>query len=351
MKILTKESRAWIVTIMGKNRGMFVGQAMDHTIREQLANARKVVIVSHIRPDGDAVGSALAFGNALREVGKEIQCVLQDGVAERYRYLPGAREVTSEVSLDYDYLIVVDSADSYRVGTVLDALPKPDLVVDHHKTHIDFGKIDYVEAESEATALLLTTKLPDWGLPVSKDTATCLMVGLLADTLGFRTNNTTPLALRTAADLMEKGVDLVHVYHQTLSMRSLSEIRYWGQGLTKLEMNEGVLSSTLTLDDRIIAGYPANDDADLINTLTIVPEALISVLFIEQENGGVKVSWRSVKGLDVSGIAAQFGGGGHASAAGADIKGELQEVKKLVLAETHHYVNSKGRSIQRNNGV
>jgi phosphoesterase RecJ-like protein len=134
-------------------------------------------------------------------------------------------------------------------------------------------------------------------------------------------------------------------------MRSLSEIRYWGQGLTKLEMNEGVLSSTLTLDDRIIAGYPANDDADLINTLTIVPEALISVLFIEQENGGVKVSWRSVKGLDVSGIAAQFGGGGHASAAGADIKGELQEVKKLVLAETHHYVNSKGRSIQRNNGV
>lgn len=330
---------------------MDASQELDQSIKQQLSNANKVVIVSHIRPDGDAVGSALAFGNALREAGKEVQCVLQDGIAERYRYLPGALEVTASVSLDYDYLIVVDSADSNRVGTVLDDLPMPDLVVDHHKTHSDFGKIDYVVPESEATALLLTTKLVDWGLEISKDTATCLMVGLLADTLGFRTNNTTPLALRTAADLMEKGADLVHVYHQTLSMRSLSEIRYWGQGLTKLELKDGVLSSSLTLDDRIIAGYPENDDADLINTLTVVPEALVSVLFIEQENEGVKVSWRSVKGLDVSGIAARFGGGGHASAAGADIKGKLEDIKKLVLAETHHYVNNEGRSLQRNNGV
>ena len=315
---------------------------LDQIITQQLANAQRVVIVSHIRPDGDAVGSMLGFGNALREAGKEVQCVLQDGVAERYRYMPGASDVETQIGLNYDYLIVVDSADSYRVGTVLDDLPKPDLVVDHHKTHIDFGNIDYVEPDSEATALLLTTKLPDWGLDVSKDTATCLMVGLLADTLGFRTNNTTPLALRTAADLMEKGVDLVQVYHQTLSTRSLSEIRYWGQGLIKLEMNDGVLSSTLTLDDRIIAGYPENDDADLINTLTVVPEALVSVLFIEQENDGVKVSWRSVKGLDVSAIAAHFGGGGHASAAGADIPGGLEEIKQVVLAETHHYVNSRG---------
>ncbi len=318
--------------------------AIDKIIAEQLANAKKIVIVSHIRPDGDAVGSALGFANALRESGKTVQVVLQDGVADRYKYLPGAEEVSAEVTLDYDYLIVVDSADKHRVGHVLDSLPGPDLVVDHHKTHIDFGEIDYVEPESEATALILSDKLPDWSLSVSKDTATCLMVGLLADTLGFRTNNTTPKALRTAADLMEKGVDLVTVYNQTLSMRSLAEIRYWGQGLTKLEFNEGVLSSTLTLDDRIVAGYPENDDADLINTLTVVPEALISVLFIEQENGGVKVSWRSVNGLDVSEIASQFGGGGHASAAGADIVGELEEVKKLVLEETHHYMNIKGRS-------
>ncbi len=316
----------------------------DQTIRMQLDNAKKVVIVSHIRPDGDAVGSMLAFGNALREAGKEVQCVLQDGVAERYLFLPGAEQVSTAVSLAYDYMIVVDSADSHRVGNVLAGLPKPDLVVDHHKTHIDFGVIDYVEEESEATALVLSEKLPDWGLAVSKDTATCLMVGLLADTLGFRTNNTTPKALRTAAELMEKGVDLVKVYHQTLSMRTLPEIRYWGQGLTKLVFDDGVLFSTLTLDDRILAGYPENDDADLINTLTVVPEALISILFIEQPDESVKVSWRSVKGLDVSEIANSFGGGGHASAAGADIQGKLEVVKEKVLSATHNYIEIKGNA-------
>ena len=316
----------------------------DQTIRMQLDNAKKVVIVSHIRPDGDAVGSMLAFGNALREAGKEVQCVLQDGIAERYLFLPGAERVSTVVSLSYDYMVVVDSADSHRVGNVLAGLPKPDLVVDHHKTHIDFGEIDYVEEESEATALVLTEKLPDWGLTISKDTATCLMVGLLADTLGFRTNNTTPKALRTAAELMEKGVDLVKGYHQTLSMRTRPEIRYWGQGLTKLVFNDGVLFSTLTLDDRILAGYPENDDADLINTLTVVPEALISILFIEQPDESVKVSWRSVKGLDVSEIANSFGGGGHASAAGADIQGKLEVVKEKVLSATHNYIEIKGNA-------
>jgi phosphoesterase RecJ-like protein len=143
---------------------------------------------------------------------------------------------------------------------------------------------------------------------------------------------------------MEKGVDLVKVYHQTLSMRTLPEIRYWGQGLTKLVFDDGVLFSTLTLDDRILAGYPENDDADLINTLTVVPEALISILFIEQPDESVKVSWRSVKGLDVSEIANSFGGGGHASAAGADIQGKLEVVKEKVLSATHNYIEIKGNA-------
>jgi phosphoesterase RecJ-like protein len=314
----------------------------DKTIKEQLENAKNVVVVSHIRPDGDAIGSALAFGNALYEAGKQVQVVLQDGVKESFHYLPGALKVANSVSLDFDYLIVVDCSDKYRTGNVLEGLPKPNLVVDHHKTHLDFGEIDYVEPESEATALMLAEKLPDWGLKVSKETATCLMVGILSDTLGFRTNNVTPKALRVTADLMDKGVDLVKVYHQTLVLRTLPELRYWGQGLTKLDLFKGVLSTTLTLNDRIVANYPENDDADLINMLSVVPEALITVLFIEQENGSVKVSWRSVKGLDVSAIANSFGGGGHASAAGADIPGSLVEIRNKVLTETHRYLEKKG---------
>lgn len=314
---------------------------VDNLIKEQLSQARRVVLVSHIRPDGDAVGSMLAFGTALKEAGKDVQCVLEDGVAERYHSLPGATDVSDKISLDFDYLIVVDCADAPRVGSVLKDVSAPDLVVDHHKTHINFGKIDYVEPEAEATALMLAETLPKWGLKVSPGVAAALLTGLLADTLGFRTNNTTPKALRIAADLMESGADLVNVYHNTLSMRSLAEIRYWGQGLTKLEFNDGLLSSTLTLEDREIAGYPENDDADLINMLTVVPEALISVLFIEQENDSIKVSWRSVKGIDVSNIATMFGGGGHESAAGADIPGSLDQVKNRVLEVTQNILKGE----------
>lgn len=306
----------------------------DLLIREQLAAANHFVVVSHIRPDGDAIGSMLGFANALRAAGKRVDCVLQDAVAPRYWFLPGAREVLAKLPESYDYLIVVDSADTRRAGSVLDGNVKPNLVVDHHKTHLNFGDVDYVEADTEATALVLLEKLPDWGLEITPDVAACLMTGLLADTLGFRTNNTTPKALRAAADLMELGVDLVQVYNQTLLMRTLPEIRYWGQGLSKLEFGDDILTTTLTLDDRIIAGYPDNDDADLINTLTTVPDALVSVLFIEQTNQSVKVSWRSVKGIDVSEIASKFGGGGHESAAGADIPGELEQVRQSVMKET-----------------
>ncbi len=142
----------------------------------------------------------------------------------------------------FDYLIVVDCSDAQRVGSILEHGVKVDLVVDHHKSHLDFGEIDYVEAESEATALMLVEKLPGLGgLEITKDVAVCLMTGLLTDTLGFRTNSTTPKALRVAADLMEMGVDLVQVYNQALLMRTLPEIRYWGgQGLSKLEICNGV---------------------------------------------------------------------------------------------------------------
>ena len=314
---------------------------VSETIRNQISGANHFVITSHIRPDGDAIGSMLGFANALKAAGKQVECVLQDAVLERFWFLPGAKEVGHSLPDSYDYLIVVDSSDSQRVGNVLEGEVKPDLVVDHHKTHIDFGVIDYIEPETEATALILAEKLPEWGLEVTRDVAVCLLAGILADTLGFHTNSTTPRALRTAADLMEKGVDLVEVYNQILFLRTLPEIRYWGQGLTKLIFSDGVLATTLTLDDRIIAGYPENDDADLINTLTTIPEALVSLLFVEQENKSVKVSWRSVKGIDVSEIARMFGGGGHESAAGADIPGSLEDVKDAVLSATKNTVRFK----------
>ncbi len=314
---------------------------LDDTIRQQLAVAQKIVIVGHIRPDGDAVGSMLGLTHSLRANGKTVIPVLQDGMPEKYTFLPGAADVRTSVPADYDYLIVVDSSDMPRIGKVLEGLPSPDLVIDHHNTHDDFGKLEYVLPEAEATALVLVDSLLRWGLTITQDAATCLLTGLLSDTIGFRTANTQPAALRAAADLMEKGADFHDVYLKTLSDKTLAEALYWGQGLSKIRQTGPIVWSSLTLNDRINSGYQGNDDADLINILSAIKGPLMTILFVEQE-GGVKISWRSVEGVDVSQLAREFGGGGHKAAAGADVKGNLEEIQENVIISSERYLKEIG---------
>ena len=320
---------------------MMMTNSLDETISQQFASAQNFVIIGHIRPDGDAVGSMLGLAHALLAGGKSVECVLQDGVPEKYAFLPGAVDVRTSVPPEYDFLIVVDSSDIMRVGHVLDGLPEPDLVIDHHNTHDDFGKLEYVKPEVEATALILVDSLPKWGLTITQDVATCLLTGLLSDTIGFRTGNTQPAALRAAADLMEKGADFHDVYLKTLSDKTLAEALYWGQGLTKIQQNGAILWSTLTLNDRIISSYQGNDDADLINILSAIKGPLMTILFVEQE-GGVKISWRSVEGVDVSKLAREFGGGGHRAAAGADVEGNLQKIQENVIVSSERYLKKLG---------
>lgn len=309
-------------------------EELDSAIRRLLQNARSVVIVSHIRPDADAVGSLLGLGLPLLAAGKRVQMVLQDGMPEKYSFLPGADRVTRSIESGYDTLITVDCSDPERTGRLLEGLGAPDLVIDHHQTNPNFGKLNIVVPEASATAFVLANQLPRWGLSVDADTAQCLLAGILGDTIGFRTSSTDAQTLRAAADLMEKGADLSLVYRQVLLSRSISELRYWGQGLIKTQYEDNILWTVLTLDDRIIAVYPENDDADLVNLLSSVSGPFVVVLFVQQAPDKVKVSWRSIEGIDVSSIASAFGGGGHAAAAGADVTGSLQEVIAKVLAET-----------------
>lgn len=310
---------------------------IDQQIREAIAEHQKFVVVSHIRPDGDAIGSALGLAQALRVAGKQVDVVLEDDVAEKYMVLPGSQQVVKQLPSEFDYLIVVDCSDPQRTGSVLQGF-KPDLVIDHHKTNLNFGKINLVEDNTEATALMLANHMPLWGLSIDAGTASALLTGILADTIGFRTSNVTSEALRVSADLMDKGAKLHEIYHQTLVTRALAEARYWGQGLTKLQYEDGLLWSELTLEDRAKAGYFENDDADLVNTLSAIADVLVTVLFVQQSEDRVKISWRSVAGIDVSVLAFQFGGGGHAAAAGADVEGSLTDVRERILRTTRAYL-------------
>jgi bifunctional oligoribonuclease and PAP phosphatase NrnA len=165
----------------------------------------------------------------------------------------------------------------------------------------------------------------------------------VSDTLGFRTSNVTAESLRTAACLVEKGANLAEIYHRALISRSFEAARFWGYGLEKMQREGKLVWTTLTLEDRVNAGYSGNDDADLVNMLSSIDESDITVIFVQQKSGRVKVSWRADAGWDVSQVALQFGGGGHPAAAGADIDGDLETVKERVLKATRVVLNGSAK--------
>jgi phosphoesterase RecJ-like protein len=309
---------------------------MDGTISEaiksRLDNGTNILVTSHVRPDGDAVGSLLGLGLALQNAGKNVQMVLADGVSSSFNHLEGVDRIKTKISATYDTFITVDCADFKRTGKPFATLGPPDINIDHHVTNEKFGRLNLIEGTVVGTTAILTNYLPEWGYEITRPVAAALLTGIITDTLGFRTSNVTPEALRQAASLMETGVDMPDLYMRGLVRRTFEAARYWGAGLSKLERKDGMVLGTLTVEDRKAAGYSGNDDADLINIVSAIEGFKVGLIFVEQPKNRVKISWRALApGIDVSQVAQQFGGGGHAAAAGADVEGELEEIKKTVL--------------------
>jgi phosphoesterase RecJ-like protein len=304
-------------------------------IRDRVQVAQRVLVTSHIRPDGDAIGSSLALGLALLDGGKQVQVVLSDGLPASFRHLPGSEKIKKRPDGEFDLIISVDCSDLKRVGKALDGYHPPDIVIDHHSTTEAFGELNLIDPQAAATASVLTRYMRLWGLTITAPIAANLLTGLVTDTLGFRTSNTTPELLRQAADLIELGADMTRLYYLSLVRRTFTATKYWGAGLSNLERADGIIWTALTLVDRKASGYTGNDDADLISVISSIDEADIAIIFTEQNKTRTKVSWRGLKpNIDVAQIASQFGGGGHKAAAGAELSGSLEDIQKRVLEIT-----------------
>jgi phosphoesterase RecJ-like protein len=315
-------------------RENLVDKDLIKQIRSRLDGAERILLTSHVRPDGDAVCSVLAMGLALRARGKKVQMVLADGVPSDYHHLQNVKEIARKATPPVDLVITLDSAANDRSGNALNAIDAIDINIDHHVTNTRFAALNYIDPAAVATCAILAELFTDLGLQFTPPIIDALLTGILTDTLGFRTSNMNPKALRIAADLVEKGADLPALYERALLRRSFQALRYWGAGLSKLNREGSMVWTSLTLSDRQTANYPGNDDAELVNNIAIVEGASVVVLFIEQRDNQVKISWRSQGDVDVSQIAAQFGGGGHVPAAGAVLSGSMEEVQQKVLQAT-----------------
>jgi phosphoesterase RecJ-like protein len=315
--------------------------AQVHTnIQRLLTQSNAPLILSHVRPDGDAIGSIIGLSLALQKTGKNPLMVLTDGLPRKFRFLTGADQITRRIKDNYDLVVTLDCADKKRIGSPT-KLPDVHINIDHHITNELYAEINLVIPEQPSTTAILAEYLPCWGFAIDKDIANALLMGMITDTIGFSTSNVTPGFLYLAADLMEKGADLPSLYHQALTAQSLPASRIWGNALSRIKSEGNLAWTTITLEDRTNAAYQGRDDADLTNHLSLLEEVDVAVLFNEQKDGKVKVSWRSNAKFDISKIAMQFGGGGHPPAAGAEVTGKLETVIDLVLGETKKFMQGR----------
>lgn len=314
--------------------------SISQSIHTMLQVASQPLIAAHIRPDGDAIASLIGIGFALNNAGKQCQLVLVDGVPSKYKFLDGSQLISKKVQPGYDLVIALDCSDQKRMGESFSGLAV-DINIDHHITNENYAKANLVLPEEAATSAILAQYLPKWGFPLTPEISEALLMGILTDTIGFRTSNVSPQTLRVSAELMENGGNLTELYEKALVAQSFPASVLWGLALSRLKKEGKLAWTSITLQDRKEAGYSGKDDADLTNLLSTIEDIDVVVLFNEQNKCKIKISWRSDAGIDVSTIAHRFGGGGHPPASGVEISGNLEEVEEMVLKITKQYLEDQ----------
>ena len=212
---------------------------------ETLARSVALLVVSHVNPDGDAVGSLLSVGWMLAGLGKGATLALQDPAPPEFDLLPGVETIVDAHGAAgvYDLVICVDASSSDRMGRVYTPAhaAAPLIVIDHHVTNTNFGNINWVDPSAAATCQMLVTLADALGVSLAGPLAQCLLAGLVTDTLCFRTPNTTPAVLETAMRLMQAGADLTAVTENMLDRRTFGALRLWGMALDDVCLEQGVI--------------------------------------------------------------------------------------------------------------
>ena len=308
-------------------------------LRLAVEKADRVLVIAHVDPDGDAIGSLTAVGQALQQLGKRVTLVCDDGVPARYLNLALANEVrrAPRANAAPDLVIAVDCADASRMGRAFDSLPEPKPTVaniDHHVTNTRFGAFNVIDPAASSTAEILHRWLPEIGVEMTPGIAESLLTGIVTDTMGFRTTNVTAATLRAAADLVDAGADIAAISLNALHRKPLPTAKIWGAGLARMRLDDGLLWTAIpraAFREAGIEGSPTS--AGLVNFLSDVDEAVMGAVLSETEEGKVRVTMRTQPPYNVAEVATQFGGGGHALAAGCTLDGPLDEAAaKLVAA-------------------
>ncbi|NQT28961.1 MAG: bifunctional oligoribonuclease/PAP phosphatase NrnA [Candidatus Saganbacteria bacterium] len=313
-------------------------------IKKAVKRARTALIVSHIDPDGDSIGSMIALFIILSRLGLKVSLYSQDGVPRIYNFLPDVSEVKNKVPPreHFDLLFAVDSSDIKRLGDkiVIKQIAKTIINIDHHLDNTNYGDINYVQRCS-STAEIIYKLAKFLKVPIDRSIAQNLYVALITDTGNYRYENTSAETFSMAAELLRAGVDTHDITTRIYDTKSITSIRIQAAALGDLETTSDrkCAFATVTLDMMERFHAKGEDLVGLVDQIRSIDGVEVAILF-RQEGDKVKVNFRSKDRINVSEIAKGFGGGGHVRAAGAIIAGDLSSAKNKVVSEVEKYLKA-----------
>jgi bifunctional oligoribonuclease and PAP phosphatase NrnA len=303
---------------------------------------RRFLLTTHVRPDGDGLGSMLALADTLEAQGKGVRMTVASTLPPRYDFLDPARRIRPFAAPGNDYrdadaVIVLDTGTWNQLGDFgifLKTLDVPKLVIDHHLTQDDLGGVQLVDATAEATGRLVHEAIAALETPLSATAAHALFVAVAMDTGWFRHSNTTPATFRLAALLEQAGANPTAAYEKLFEQNTLGRLKLMGLVLSRLTTAHGgkTAYTEILRGDYAATGALPQDSEDLVNYTRSLAGVEVGLFFMEQPRGGVKVSFRSQAHVDVAKLAEQFGGGGHKLASGAVVDAPLDVARTRVLA-------------------
>ncbi|QJE98023.1 DHH family phosphoesterase [Luteolibacter luteus] len=297
------------------------------------------VILSHVRPDGDAIGSQLALAFSLEAAGKKVRVINEDGLPDNLRFLPGSDlvELPPAEPLDVEVAIALDTATKPRLGSnALNAASKAKLWlnIDHHKSNPAYGDVNHIDSSSPATGEILYKLITALNLPLPDQTRDAIYVAVSTDTGSFQYPSTTENTYLMAADLIRRGLDVGRINSQTYDSHPYRRVELMRALLNTLELTgeDRVAHWELTMATAEKLGLKPEDSEGLIDIIRAIDGVTVALFFEELPDGKIRVSMRSKDPrVDASEVCGQFGGGGHALAAGIRMAGPIAEAKQRVL--------------------
>jgi bifunctional oligoribonuclease and PAP phosphatase NrnA len=316
-----------------------------HEIAGAIHRAKRIVILSHVRPDCDAIGSQLALLLSLQQLGKEVTAWNEDGLPESYRFLekssliqqpPGEPE-------EFDLAIALDTASQQRLGTTLQAIRRANqwINIDHHASNPGYGDLVYIDTVAPATGQIVYEFIRTEKLPFSRAAADALYAAISTDTGSFRYSNTTARTFEIAGELIRSGANAAKIANKLYESYPKRRVQLLGELLpnASFDLDDQIASMSLTNETKERLQIQPDDIDGLIDYVRAVDTVIVAVFFEELADGKIRLSMRSKDDqVDVNKICGEFGGGGHPRAAGARIRGNMEEARSKVLKRVSHEI-------------